>query len=221
MSRDAITLNNRQVGTGYPCFVIAEAGVNHNGDMNLARRLIDVAAGAGADAIKFQTFRADLLVTPTAAKAAYQVKNTGTNESQHAMLRRLELSAADHRHLWEHARARGILFMSSPFDEASADLLDELGVAAYKLSSGEITNLPLLTHVALKKKPIILSTGMASLAEVEAAVQTLRAAGNEQLILLQCVSNYPADPADSNLRDGPHGQGFRRGGRLLRPYPRH
>src|SRR5579872_6288378 len=104
-----LLLGNRAIGHGKPCFVIAEAGVNHNGDVALARRLIDVAADAGADAVKFQTFRADLLVTPTAAKAAYQAKQTGAGETQHAMLRRLELTEKDHRNLWEHAQARGIV----------------------------------------------------------------------------------------------------------------
>jgi N,N'-diacetyllegionaminate synthase len=200
VEQQPIFLAGRPVGVGQPCFVIAEAGVNHNGDMELARRLIDMAAGAGADAVKFQTFRADLLTTATAAKAAYQIQQTGAAESQHAMLRRLELSAADHAHLWRHARERNILFMSTPFDETSADLLDELGVAVYKIPSGEVTNLPLLAHIARKGKPLIMSTGMASLGEVEAAVEAIRAEENEHLILLQCVSNYPADPADSNLR---------------------
>lgn len=195
-----LLVGNRAIGDGRPCFVIAEAGVNHNGDPTLARRLIDAAADAGADAVKFQTFRADALVTPTAAKAAYQAKQTGAGETQHAMLRRLELSADAHRALWDHAQTRGVVFLSTPFDEMSADLLDELGVPAFKISSGEITNLPLIAHIARKGKPIILSTGMASLGEVETAVAALRAEGHLQLALLQCVSNYPADPADSNLR---------------------
>jgi N,N'-diacetyllegionaminate synthase len=196
----SLRIDKRLIGAGQPCFVIAEAGVNHNGDIELARRLIDAAAAAGADAVKFQTFRADALVTPTAAKAAYQVQRTGAAETQHAMLRRLELSAQDHRLLWEYARAKNVLFLSTPFDEASADMLDALGVTAFKVSSGEVTNLTFLEHIARKGKPIILSTGMASLGEVEAAVAAIRGQGNDQLVLLQCVSNYPADPADTNLR---------------------
>jgi N,N'-diacetyllegionaminate synthase len=195
-----IHIGDRPIGHGAPCFVIAEAGVNHNGDLDRALQLVDVAAEAGADAVKFQTFKADRLVTRNAAKAAYQIRQTGADESQYDMLQRLELSAEDHRRLIEHARNWGVLFMSTPFDEQSADLLDELGVPVYKLPSGEITNLPFLQAVARKGKPMIVSTGMASLGEVEAAVQAIEETGNDQFVLLHCVSNYPADPADVNLR---------------------
>ena len=187
----------RCIGEGETCFVIAEAGVNHNGDLALARRLIDAAAEAGADAIKFQTFRADRLVSANAPKADYQKAATGTAESQHAMLRRLELDEAAHRTLQQHAAARGIVFLSTPFDETSAELLAALRIPAFKVSSGELTNLPFLAHLARHRMPIILSTGMATLDEVRAAVA---AVGDIPLALLQCVSNYPAQPADTNLR---------------------
>ncbi len=196
----AVCIGARAVGGGRPCFVIAEAGVNHDGDMEVARALIDAAAKVGADAVKFQSFRADALVTATAPKAEYQKRSTGSSEYQKDMLRRLELDAAQHRALADHCRTRGIVFMSSPFDEGSADLLARLGVPAFKIPSGEITNLSLLAHIAAHGKPVILSTGMARLEEVGAAVIALEAGGADGIVLLHCVSNYPADPADANLR---------------------
>ena len=134
-----VTIAGRAIGPGEPCFVIAEAGVNHNGDLDMARRLIDAAAAAGADAVKFQTFDADRLAAADAPKAAYQQETTGAQESQRDMLRRLQLSEADHRVLMDHARAAGILFLSSPFDEAAADLLHRLDLPAFKIPSGEVT----------------------------------------------------------------------------------
>jgi N-acetylneuraminate synthase len=195
-----LAIGDRKVGAGQPCFIIAEAGVNHNGRSDLALKLVDAAAEAGADAVKFQTFRAERLASPGAPKAAYQVKTTGGGESQFEMLKRLELSAEAHRELVARARERGIVFLSTPFDEESADFLDGLGAAALKIGSGELTNLPLVAHVARKGKPVIISTGMSWLAEVEAAVRAVEEAGNRQVALLHCVTNYPADPADANLR---------------------
>ncbi len=200
MAMTGISIGSRQVGPGLPCFLIAEAGVNHNGDPDLARRLVDAAVAAGADAVKFQTFSAERLATAAAPQADYQRRNTGIEESQRAMLHRLELTAEAHRELMARCRERGILFLSSPFDEEGADLLDALGVLAFKIPSGEITNTPFLAHVARKGKPLILSTGMSTLAEVDTAVTIIRQAGNPPLALLQCVSNYPAAPEDINLR---------------------
>lgn len=188
------------MGPGAPCYVIAEAGVNHNGDMGLARELVDVAAEIGADAVKFQSFSAKRLATATAPKAAYQKRTTGAGESQLEMLQRLELSEAGHRELLSHCEGRGVTFLSSPFDEPSADLLSGLGVPALKVPSGELTNLPFLRHAARTGLPLIVSTGMATLAEVEAAVDAVAEGGDPGLVLLHCVSNYPADPADVNLR---------------------
>ena len=190
----------RKIGAGHPCFIIAEAGVNHNGDLALARQLVDAAKAAGADAVKFQTFRAERLVTAEAPKADYQKRTTVEGESQLAMLKRLELTHAMHLDLIAHCRDRGILFLSTPFEEDSADELIALGLELLKLPSGEITNFPFLQHVARKQVPVILSTGMASLGEVEQSVATFRDAGNPSLVLLHCVSNYPANPADCNLR---------------------
>jgi N-acetylneuraminate synthase len=194
-----VVVAGRSIGPGQPCFLIAEAGVNHNGDLALARALVDAAVDAGADAVKFQTFQADRLVTADAPKADYQKDNSAADESQYAMLRRLELSQTAHQELAAYCKGR-ILFMSTPFDEQCADFLAGMGVPLLKIPSGEITNLPYLAHVARLGKPLILSTGMASLGEVESAVRTVHEAGNALLVLLHCVSNYPADPADCNLR---------------------
>jgi len=195
-----LDIAGRKVGSGQPCLIIAEAGVNHSGSLDLARQLVDTAVRAGADAVKFQTFKAERLVTLDAPKADYQLKITDAAESQYDMLRSLELSAEAHQDLIAYCRQSGALFMSSPFSEESADLLDDLGIAVFKIPSGEITNLSFLTHVARKEKPMIVSTGMANLDEVEEAVKAIRGAGNQDLVLLHCVSNYPAKPADVNLR---------------------
>jgi len=200
MIPNPVQIAGYHVGPGNPCFIIAEAGVNHNGDLNLAHQLIDGAVNAGADAIKFQTFKAERLATADAPKAAYQLAATNAGESQFEMLHRLELDADTHRALIAHCRDKHMLFLSTPFDEASADLLETLGVPAFKTPSGEITNLPYLSHLARKNKPMIISTGMAFLGEVEAAVRAIEAVGNHSFALLHCVSNYPANPADVNLR---------------------
>ncbi len=195
-----IDIAGRKVGPGQPCFIVAEAGVNHNGSLEMARQLVDVAVRAGADAVKFQTFRAEKVISPQAPKAAYQLQTTDTGESQLDMVKRLELSFDAFRELYAYCQDKDILFMSTPFDEESADFLAELGMAVFKIPSGEITNLTFLAHVAHQGKPMIVSTGMSYLGEVEVAVQTVEEAGNYALVLLHCVSNYPANPADVNLR---------------------
>ncbi|MGB6355822.1 MAG: N-acetylneuraminate synthase [Steroidobacteraceae bacterium] len=182
--------------------VIAEAGVNHNGDMSLARRLIDVAADAGADMVKFQTFSADRLVTARAAKADYQLRTAGAAESQHAMLRRLELTRAMHTDLIAHCKSRDILFFSTGFDIESVGLLAELGLNRFKIPSGEITNMPYLRHIGGYGRPVILSSGMATLGEIEAAMEVLEAAGTPRahITVLHCNTDYPTSMADVNLR---------------------
>ena len=174
--------------------------MNHNGSLDLAYQLVDVAVLAGVDAVKFQTFKAESLLTLDAPKAAYQMENTDVSQSQYDMLRSLELSDEAHRDLVTYCQEKGVLFMSTPFDEESADFLDDLGVAVLKIPSGEITNLSLLIHVARKGKPVIVSTGMADIGEVGRAVKTICGAGNNDLALLHCISQYPAEPADANLR---------------------
>lgn len=197
---NAFDVAGHTIGHNQRCFLIAEAGVNHNGSLGLAHQLIDVAVQAGADAIKFQTFRAERLATADAPKAMYQLATTSAGESQFEMLRRLELDAAAHAALIAHCRDKHLVFLSTPFDEASVDLLETLGVPAFKTPSGEIPNLLYLSHIARKNKPLIVSTGMAFLGEVETAVRTIEATGNRAFALLHCVSNYPANPADINLR---------------------
>jgi len=181
------------------CFIIAEAGVNHNGDIDIAKQLVDKAYEAGADAIKFQTFKSENLVTKKAPKAEYQKKTTGDG-SQFQMLKKLELSIEDHIILNEYCKDKGIMFISTPFDFESVDLLEQIDVPIYKISSGDLTNLPLLRYVSSKNKPIILSTGMANLGEIEEAIEAIFETGNNKIILLHCTSNYPTDYEDVNLK---------------------
>jgi N-acetylneuraminate synthase len=195
----AIPLGGARIGGGARCFVIAEAGVNHNGDAALAHRLVDVAADAGADAVKFQTFDPEKLVAPRARKAEYQSQRTGADESQLDMLGRLVLTRADFVALASHAAERSIQFLSTAFDETSADFLEELGVAAFKLPSGELTNHAFLAHLARKGRPLLVSTGMSTMTEVEAAVRVVHCNGDPPLALFHCVTSYPAAPADCNL----------------------
>lgn len=194
------SISGRSIGPDHPCYVIAEAGVNHNGKLELALKLIDAAAEAGADAVKFQTFSADRLVTLDAAQAEYQKRNTGVEETQYEMLKRLELSRDDHEKLLAHCREREIQFLSSPFDEEAADLLESLGVPAYKIPSGELTNHPYLAHIAAKGLPMILSSGMATLEEIGEALKAVKQAGDPPVVLLQCTTSYPAPPETINLR---------------------
>ena len=196
----AVRIANRLVGEAEPCFIIAEAGVNHNGDVNRAKKLIAVAKEAGADAVKFQTFKAEELVIKGAEKAAYQKRTTQKEESQFEMLERLELSEAAHLELKDYADKQGIIFLSTPYDKKGVDLLVRLGVSALKISSADIVNHPLLAHVASKNLPVILATGMSTLGEVEEAVEVVVKGGNQQIILLHCVSSYPARIEDTNLK---------------------
>ena len=182
--------------------IIAEAGVNHNGDVATACALVDAAVEAGADIAKFQTFRADRLATSAAPKAAYQERQTKSGGAQRDMLSRLELDAAAHRTIRAHCQSRGIEFLSTAFDDESLDLLLSLDMARYKVPSGEITNLPMLRRVGALGRPVILSTGMATLGDIEAAIGALLLAGTPRdlLTVLQCTTDYPASLGDVNLR---------------------
>jgi N,N'-diacetyllegionaminate synthase len=182
--------------------VIAEAGVNHNGDTRLAKQLIDAAAQAGADLVKFQTFNADRQVTGTAKKADYQTQTTGSYESQHEMLRLLELTEEVHHELIAHCAARNIGFFSTGFDIEGVDLLLSLGQEHFKIPSGEITNLPYLRHIGQLGKAVILSTGMATLGDIEAAIDVLEQAGTAraQITVLHCTTEYPTPMHEVNLR---------------------
>jgi len=183
-------------------FIIAEAGVNHNGDPDLAIRLVDCAADAGADAVKFQTFVTDKLVTRAAKQAEYQTANLGTSEGQFEMLRKLELSPQAHHSLVEHCARRGIKFMSTAFDDPSIELLHGIGCTPWKIPSGEITNLPYLRKIGSFGQNIILSTGMATLGEVESALAALEGAGalRDRIAVLHCTTEYPAPFEEVNLR---------------------
>ncbi|MWG36315.1 N-acetylneuraminate synthase [Halomarina oriensis] len=182
------------------CYFIAEAGVNHDGDMDRAERLVDAAVAAGADAVKFQTFVADRLATRDAPKAPYQEETTG-EESQHEMLQSLELTRADHDRLQSYCRERGIDFLSTPFDVESATLLDELDVPRVKLGSGELDNHPLLEHVAGFGRPMVVSTGMGTMEEVEAALAAIRGVDEDvPVTFLHCTTAYPAALDEVNLR---------------------
>ena len=207
------------------CFIIAEAGVNHNGSLTLAKKLVDVAASAGADAVKFQTFKADLITLPAASKAEYQIENTGNNESQHSMLQALELSASDFAELLRYSKAAGIKFLSTPFDTESLKELVAIGVDLLKISSGDITNAPLLLRAAQTGLPVIISSGASDLNDIKNALavlafgyqypnstpqthdQCLEMFENyeamtklkDKVIILHCTTNYPAEFTDINM----------------------
>lgn len=182
--------------------IIAEVGVNHNGDLALAKRLIHEAAQAGADLVKFQTFSANKLVAADAPKAHYQIQTTGSEQSQYEMIRALELSAQDHIALVNTCAHYGIGFFSTAFDHESFDFLAQLDLPYVKVPSGELTNLPLLRHMAKAGKPMIVSTGMATLGEIEEAIGVIEACGTprERITILHCTTEYPAPMGDVNLR---------------------
>lgn len=180
--------------------IIAEIGVNHNGDLNLAREMIDVAHETGVDAVKFQTFKTESLVSSKAKKADYQIKNSGNGESQFEMIKKLELDTDTHYHLMDYCTKKGMLFLSSPFDHDSCDLLDDLGVPCFKVPSGEITNLPFLKYIAEKHKPIIVSSGMSNIAEVYYGLEAIYSTGNRDIVLLHCLTEYPAPINEVNLK---------------------
>lgn len=199
-ARSPVVLSGAAISMGEPGYVIAEAGVNHNGDPDMAAKLVEAAARAGAQAVKFQTFSATRLAIRHAPQAEYQRLGAPGDSGQQAMLRRLELPAESYDRLQQLSRRLGLLFLSSPFDEESADFLERLGVEAYKVPSGELTNLNFLAHLARKGRPLIISTGMANLGEVEAALAAVARNGNPPHVLLHCTSEYPCPPQDANLR---------------------
>ena len=199
-SQTSVRIGSRRLGPGEPAWLIAEAGVNHNGDVAAAERLVVEAKRAGADCVKFQTFSAASCVSTDAPKAPYQLETTDRAESQLEMLRKLELDAAAHERLAAACAREEIVFLSTPYAVEDVDLLESLDVAAYKIASALIVEPELLRRVAVTRKPVILSTGLATLEEVGEAVATLREAGNDRLVVLQCTTDYPAAPAEANLR---------------------
>ncbi len=195
-----IKVGDKFIGNSYPCFIIAEAGVNHNGDINLAKQMIDKAVDAGVDAIKFQTFKSEKLVTKYASMAKYQKDNIGTEDSQFNMLKKLELSFDEFVELKKYCVDKNIMFLSTPFDIESAEFLNSMGMEAFKISSGDLTNIPLLEYISEFNKPIILSSGMAIIGEIEDALISIKNKGVDDIAVLHCTSNYPA-PFDSiNLK---------------------
>nr|MBC8394983.1 N-acetylneuraminate synthase family protein [Deltaproteobacteria bacterium] len=183
-------------------FIIAEAGVNHNGSLDMALEMVDAAVAAGADAVKFQTFKAERVIAASAPKACYQMETTGAGESQLEMVRKLELDETAHEKLIGYCKDKGILFLSSPFDLESIDLLVRLGMQIFKIPSGEITNLPYLRKLGALKKELIMSTGMADLGEIEDALVVLMKAGTapEDITVLHCNTEYPTPFEDVNLK---------------------
>ena len=182
-------------------FIIAEAGVNHNGSVELAYKLIDVAAKSGADAVKFQTFKAERLVSRNAQKAEYQKKTTDISESQFDMIKKLELDVEAHKELIAYCQEKNIIFLSTPFDHESIDLLSDFGLQIFKIPSGEITNLPYLRHIGSLNKKVLLSTGMSNLEEVERALNILINAGTlkENITVMHANTMYPTPMEDVNL----------------------
>jgi len=193
-----ISIDGKYIVPGSKTFVIAEAGVNHGGDMNIAKKLIDLAADAGADAVKFQTFKAEYLILNGIEKAPYQQATADDSETQFEMLKNLEVTKEQNLNLKDYCTKKGIVFLTTPFDEVSLHELDELNLAAYKVASTDTTNLPFLREIAKKNKPIILSTGMSYLSEVELALETIYEF-NKDVVLLQCTANYPIQDHEVNL----------------------
>jgi len=197
---ETIDIGGRKIGKGHPVFVIAEAGVNHNGDVKLARELIRQAKKCGAECVKFQTFKAESVVTRKAPKAAYQLEVTDRGESQLDMLKKIELPKDCYPELIGLCRDLDIRFLSTPYNFSDVDLLSRHGVHAFKIASGQMVETPFLEYVAKLGKPMIVSTGMCTLREVEEGLRTIRGAGNTQVVILQCTTNYPSSLGDSNLR---------------------
>ena len=195
-----IKIGDRLVGDGQPCFIIAEAGVNHNGDLDLALKLVEKAYKSGADAIKFQTFTPENVIIPNAPKAAYQASLTPQDESQYEMLKRLALSKENFETIKSYCDKLGLMFLSTPADFSDVDFLVDLGVSAIKIASMDIVNYPLLIYIAKQNKPIILSTGMTTLGEIEKAIDTINRISNMDVTLLQCVTNYPISYDQANLK---------------------
>lgn len=196
-----IQIGKFKVGEGRPVFIIAEAGVNHNGSVALAKKLVDAAKAAGADAVKFQNFEPEEVATKNAGMAAYQKRNTGKEESQLDMIKSFALTAKEFAEIDAHCKKVDIMFLSTPHSGfASVDVLKALRVPAYKVGSADLNNLPILDYIARTKKPVIISTGMATMTDIDAAVKTIRRAGNNQVIILQCTTDYPCALKDVHMR---------------------
>lgn len=194
-----IKIGSKLVGEGHPTFIIAEAGINHQGDLDKAKEMVKIAAKAGADAVKFHSYKTERVFTKQAPKAEYMKKDS-QKESFFSMAKRYELSFEDYQILMNLTKKKNILFLSTPYDETGVDLLEKLGVLFYKVGSSDTTNLPLLRYIAKRKKPMIVSTGMSDMQEIKEALNVIHSTGNNKIILLQCTSNYPTALENVNLR---------------------
>ncbi len=197
-----LKIGNKSIGQGFPVFFIAEAGVNHNGSLKLALKMVDVAKDAGADAIKFQTFNTNNLILPNAPKSKYHVETTGSDKKQrwYDLLKMQELSYQMHKKIIEHCKKRKIIFLSTPYDKESVDMLEKLKVKAYKVASTDNNNIPLLRYMAKKGKPMFISTAMTNLSEIQDSVNCVKKYIPNKFVLMQCTGNYPSVSSDSNLK---------------------
>ena len=198
----AIKIGNKNIGIGLPVFFIAEAGVNHNGSLKIALKMVDVAKKAGADAIKFQTFKTNNLILPNAPKSKYHIETTGNDKRQtwFDLLKTQELSYQMHKKIIKHCKKQKIIFLSTPYDEESVDMLEKLNVKAYKVASTDNANIPLLSYIAKKRKPMFISTAMTNIREVQDAVKCVKKYIPNKFVLMQCTGNYPSKNLDSNLK---------------------
>jgi len=194
-----ISIHGKKIGKNSPVFLIAEAGVNHNGELALAKKLIDLASEAKVDAVKFQTLIAENLLLKTTPKVDYQKVTTGDQENFYEMVKKLEFTKEEFKIIKNYCEEKDIIFLSTPFDEVTVEWLDEIGVAAFKIGSTDMNNLPMLRLVCSKKKPIFLSTGMANLEEVRESVNYIKSNGIKELVVFQCTTNYPSNYEELNL----------------------
>lgn len=196
---NCIKVGDKMIGGDNQIFLIAEAGVNHNGSLSIARSLIDVAVDSGVDAIKFQTYKTERLILQSTEKAIYQQSNVDKEETFYEMLKKYELTEGDFKILKEYCDAKGLLFLSTPFDSSSLELLENLNVPAYKIGSGDMNNFPLIKLICSNGKPILLSTGMATLEEVKESVKFIKNNSVEEIVIFQCTTSYPTKLEDVNL----------------------
>jgi len=198
----SLKIGNKNIGPDFPVFFIAEAGVNHNGSLKIALKMVDIAKKAGADAIKFQTFKTNNLILSNAPKSKYHIETTGNDKRQtwFDLLKTQELSYQMHKKIIKHCKKRKIIFLSTPYDEESVDMLEKLNVKAYKVASTDNTNIPLLNYIAKKRKPMFISTAMTNIREVQDAVKCVKKYIPTKFVLMQCTGNYPSKNLDSNLK---------------------
>ena len=198
----SLKIGNKNIGPSFPVFFIAEAGVNHNGSLKIALKMVDIAKKAGADAIKFQTFKTNNLILPNAPKSKYHIETTGNDKKQtwFDLLKTQELSYQMHKKIIEHCKKRKIIFLSTPYDEESVDMLEKFKIKAYKVASTDNTNIPLLRYIAKKRKPMFISTAMTNIREVQDAVKCVKKYIPNKFVLMQCTGNYPSKNLDSNLK---------------------